>query len=284
MLKVSVIIPTHNRPDLLPKAIKSVLNQSYQDFEVIVVDDGLEIRAESIVKKVNDSRIVYIQHETERGGAAARNTGIKAAQGEFIAFLDDDDEWLPKKLEIQMSRFRDTNQEVGFCFSAVKIVKNKVEEFNYVPEGIANYYEDILRRFKGFLTSTLIVKKYVFNKVGIFDELLPSHQEVDLMIKMSKSYKGLGINQHLISMMGDNSNKIGADLKKRIRGREMILNKYLDDFKKRPKLLARHYFWLGLMYRDDKRYLDSREFFYKALKLNFKIKYLLHYINIYRLN
>ena len=91
MIKVSVIIPTHNRPEYVGRAIKSVLNQTYQDFEIIVVDDGLEKRAEPVINKITDSRIKYIKHEQEKGGSAARNTGIRAAQGEYIAFLDNDD-------------------------------------------------------------------------------------------------------------------------------------------------------------------------------------------------
>src|SRR3989338_8677774 len=103
MVKVSVIIPTHNRPELLKRAVKSVLNQTYKDLEVIVVDDGLEKRADETVNSFNDSRLKYIQHPEEKGGSAARNTGIKNSSGEFIAFLDDDDEWLPEKLEIQIN-------------------------------------------------------------------------------------------------------------------------------------------------------------------------------------
>ncbi|PJA63262.1 MAG: glycosyl transferase, partial [Candidatus Portnoybacteria bacterium CG_4_9_14_3_um_filter_44_9] len=155
MLKVSVIIPTCNRPDLLPRAIKSVLSQIYQDFEIIVVDDGDKRSAENVVRQFKDNRIKYIKHVERKGGAAARNTGIKAAQGEFIAFLDDDDEWLPKKLEIQMRQFENTPNDVGFCFSAIININADGEKASGVPDGIGNYLELSLRRFKGFMTSTL---------------------------------------------------------------------------------------------------------------------------------
>src|SRR3989344_9216027 len=102
MPKISVIIPTHNRPELLKKAVGSVLSQTYKDLEVIVVDDCMEKRADSVIKEFNDSRIKHIQHQEEKGGSAARNTGIRASSGEFIAFLDDDDEGVPGKIEIQM--------------------------------------------------------------------------------------------------------------------------------------------------------------------------------------
>jgi len=96
---VSVIIPTYNRAHLVGRAIRSVLNQTYQDFEIIVVDDCSTDNTEEIVKGFNDHRIRYMRHDRNRGGSAARNTGIKASQGKYIAFLDSDDEWLLKKAE-----------------------------------------------------------------------------------------------------------------------------------------------------------------------------------------
>ena len=96
---VSVIIPTYNRAHLVGRAIRSVLNQTYQDFEIIVVDDCSTDNTEEIVKGFNDHRIRYMRHDRNRGGSAARNTGIKASQGKYIAFLDSDDERLLKKAE-----------------------------------------------------------------------------------------------------------------------------------------------------------------------------------------
>ena len=113
--KVSVIIPTYNRAHLVGRAIRSVLNQTYQDFEIIVVDDGSTDNTEEVVKSFNDPRIRYIRHEKNRGGSAACNTGIRAARGEYIAFQDSDDEWLPEKLEKQMQVFENTPTGVGGC-------------------------------------------------------------------------------------------------------------------------------------------------------------------------
>lgn len=282
MPKVSVVISTHNRPELLKRAIKSVLNQSFQDFEIIVVDDGLEKRADKVITFFNDKRIKYIQHSKEKGGSAARNAGIKNSKGEYIAFLDDDDEWLPKKLEIQMKKFERTSEDVGFCFSAVKNIYDDREEVTNVLGGIDNYYELTLRRFKGFLTSTLIIKKNTFDKVGIFDEKFPSHQEVDLMIRVSKQYKGLGINRALVKMnMAKEHDQIGKNLKRRIMGREMILKKYYSEFKKRPKILAKHYFQIGLWHRDGQDLTRARHMFKKAWQTSFKIRHFLHYSSLF---
>ncbi len=95
---VSVILPTYNRGKLVSKSINSVLNQSYNNFELIIVDDGSTDQTEKIINSFNDNRIVYLKHNYNKHASAARNTGIAKSKGEFIAFLDDDDQWLPKKI------------------------------------------------------------------------------------------------------------------------------------------------------------------------------------------
>ncbi|HPL95317.1 MAG TPA: glycosyltransferase family A protein [bacterium] len=279
MPQISIIIPTHNRPDTLKKAALSVLSQSYQDWELIIVDDGLKIRAESVAKELNDSRIKYVPHEQEQGGGAARNTGIKAAQSNFIAFLDDDDEWLPEKLSIQMAQFENTAPNIGFCFCAVKNITDHGQEKTSVPEGTANYFELSLSTFKKFLTVTLIIKKHVFNEVGLFDETLPSHQEAELMIRITKKFKGLGINQPLVNVdMVAGHEHVGNNLIKRIRGRELVLKKHEAEFKKRPTVFAGHLFTLGILYRQNKNYQQAQKNFKKAWRTNFKWRYFCHYL------
>ena len=281
MIKVAVIIPTHNRSELLKKAVSSVLSQTYKDLELIIVDVGLEERSERVVGGFNDPRIIYIKNERELNGSAARNIGIKQAKGDFIAFLDDDDEWLPEKLDIQMSEFEKTSDDVGFCFSAVSNVYNDKVVDTKVPSGVRNYYEDVLFKLKGFLNVTLIVKKYVFDDVGYFDESLPSHQETDLVIRIAKKYKGLGINKPLVRVsMKKGYKKIGFYIKKIITGREMVINKYMDEFKKRPTILASHWFRQGILYRDDGQFEIAKKYFKKAWKIDHKLFYLLHFFSL----
>ncbi len=280
MPKVSVVMPTYNRPEFLPKAINSILKQTYQDFEIIIVDDGTKIRADKVISKINNSKIKYIQHKENKGGAAARNTGIKNAKGEYIAFLDDDDEWLSKKLETQMRDFERTGEDVGFCFSAVLNRINAREEKSEVFHGIKNFHKDTLKRFNGFLTVTLVIKKYVFDKVGLFDENFPSHQEPDLMIRISKKYKGLGVNKPLVSvnMEEDGREQVGKTPWKKIKGREMILEKYMNEYKKFPEILAKHYFWLAIILRDNRQKNKAIKIFKKAWQTKFKFRYFLHYL------
>ena len=101
---VNVIIPTYNRAQLLPRAINSVIAQTFQDIKIIVVDDASTDRTEEVVSSFQDPRIHYIRHSQNRGPSAARNTGIRASEaGQYLAYLEDDDEWFPNKLEIRPS-------------------------------------------------------------------------------------------------------------------------------------------------------------------------------------
>ncbi|MEK7118124.1 MAG: glycosyltransferase family A protein [Patescibacteria group bacterium] len=276
MPKVSVVIPTHNRPELLPRAIRSVLAQTYQDFEIIVVDDGLKERAENVVVMFNDPRIRYLKNEPSLGGGGARNRGITEARGEFVAFLDDDDEWLPEKLQIQMSVFEKAPQDVGFCFSSVVNVYGDHEETTEAKEGVFDFSRVALARFKGFLTSTLVVRKNVFDEVGGFDESLPSHQEPELIIRITRKYRGVGINRPLVRMNMAPREHIGGNLERRVRGREMILTKHAALYKGKPGLLARHHFQIGLWCRDAGDRNKARGYFGKAFRLSGNLRYLLH--------
>ena len=105
---ISVIIPTYNRDGVISRAINSVLKQTYQNFEVIIVDDNSPVTDNTacIISQYNDDRLFYIKHDKNKGGGGARNTGILAANGEYIAFLDSDDEWLPEKLQLQINLMR----------------------------------------------------------------------------------------------------------------------------------------------------------------------------------
>ncbi len=275
MPKVSVIIPTYNRPQLINKAIKSVLDQTFHDLEVIVVDDGIEKRAEAIVSAIADERIRYIKNPVSLGGGGARNEGVRHATGEFVAFLDDDDQWQPEKLEIQIKAMDEIGNS-GFCFTAVEKYDGKRSENTSVDESIRDWSVKSLTRFKGFLTSTLLVSRDVFQKIGLFDESFPTHQEADLILRISQAYKGVGINKPLVIMDISPHEHIGGDMKKRILGREKIVAKHMDLISRYPDILAKHYFWLGLLYRNDGRIAEARDAFKKSLRVKWSFLSALH--------
>jgi len=120
--EVSVIIPTFNRAAFLKSAIKSALHQTYDDIEIIVVDDNSSAPVHDVIKKLQDTRIKYIRHKHNFGVSVARNTGIKASKGKYIAFLDDDDEWLPEKLEKQIEIIKNSSEKVCGVYSNFFII------------------------------------------------------------------------------------------------------------------------------------------------------------------
>jgi glycosyltransferase involved in cell wall biosynthesis len=182
---VSVIIPTYNRAHLIGRAIQSVLDQTYQDFEIIIVDDGSTDNTEVVLKKFQnkDERIRYIRHDKNKGGSTARNTGIKAARGRFIALLDSDDEWLPEKLQKQLEVFESSPPEVGVVYTKTYHRANKkIYPFSKEEQKDGMIFQDLLNldiSKNCGQTSTLLIKKECFEKVGLFDERFPRQQDTE---------------------------------------------------------------------------------------------------------
>lgn len=280
--KVSVVIPTHNRPELLRRALHSVLAQTYVDFEIIVIDDGdNEAGAEEVCHSFSDPRVRYIAQVKPHGGApAARNRGVREARSGYVAFLDDDDEWLPYKLERQISVLASAENDIGFCFSAVINIYDDGREVKTTIENESNDFSEIaLRRFNGFLTSTLMVRHAAFEEIGGFDETFPSHQEAELMIRLAGIYRGIGINEPLVRMsMSRQHDHIGSNMDRRIRGREMLLAKHAERYAAYPEMLARHKYWLAFMYRDAGKRKEALAAFHEAWGLHKRPLYALRYL------
>ncbi len=185
---VTVVIPTYGRPDYLPRAVESALNQTYTNIEVIVVDDngdGGAHRAETeavISCFMHDNRVKYIKHEKNKNGSAARNTGLKAASGTFIGFLDDDDELLPTKIEKQL-RMLLMRPEYGavYCLNTLFYKGAQIRSTSYTTEGDCTF--DILSLRSDIHTSSLLLRKERVEEIGGFDESFYRHQEYEFMIR-----------------------------------------------------------------------------------------------------
>lgn len=254
--------------------------QTFSDFEIIVVDDGhLEAGAERVVRAFGDPRVQYIaQAKPDSGAPVARNRGAVAARAALIAFLDDDDEWLPQKLERELAVLFSAGNDIGFCFSAVVNVYDDREERTEVEDGPGNFSEMALRRFNGFMTSTLVVRRAAFEEVGGFDESFPSHQEAELMIRLAERCKGIGISEPLVRMSVSHMRPhIGGDISRRIQGREMLLTKHKERYLARPRILAQHYYWLAFMYRDAGRNKEALGSLWRAWSLHHRLIYMLRY-------
>ncbi len=278
---VSVVVPTFNRPELVARALRSVLAQTFTDYEIVVVDDGDKIGARDVVGSFHDPRIRYLKNDPpKRGGGATRNVGISESKGKYVAFLDDDDEWLPEKLALQLEEFTKTAPDVGFSVTSVSNTTDNGEVVNRVVPGVRNFLPIILIRFKGFLTSSLVVRRSVFADVGMFDASLPSHQEIDLLLRIGQKYKGIGIAKPLVrmNMLSARGEHIGGNLDRRIKGRELLLEKHMVLYAQHPRELALLIFWLALWCRDAGQSEKAKQYFMKAFLLSKNPRYLFHWL------
>lgn len=198
---VSIVIPLYNREKTIGMAIASILNQTYQDFEIIVVDDCSSDRSVEAVKQINDDRIRVILCEKNGGACVARNIGIENSNGDFIAFQDSDDHWHEDKLK--KSLYFMEQKDADFVFSAVvrKGEKGYVKEERIVPSYNLNNEEKPLTKLlcmNCVSTQTIVAKKEVFKNIQ-FDKTLPRFQDWDLALQVLKSgYKMFYIEEPLV--------------------------------------------------------------------------------------
>ncbi|MEW6170798.1 MAG: glycosyltransferase [Candidatus Omnitrophota bacterium] len=222
--KVSVIIPTYNRANYIVETIDSVLAQTYEDFEIIVIDDGSTDNTEDTINKYN-GKIRYFYQEN-KGTAAARNFGISKARGEYIAFLDDDDLWLSEKLERQTA-ILDADKQIGFvCSAGYKIDEhnnNKISSWQRNGNANRTTFESLYER--NFVYNlTVLIRKRCIEEVGGLDETLIVSQDYDLWLRVAKKHRFHYINQPLALWRIHKSN-LSKNLDIRLHDHFVILNK-----------------------------------------------------------
>jgi glycosyltransferase involved in cell wall biosynthesis len=193
---VSVIIPTYKRPETLSRAIDSVLNQTYENIEIIVVDDNEPLsehrkKTEKLMKNYeNIKKVKYIKHSKNRNGSAARNTGIRYSNGKYIAFLDDDDEFLPDKIQNQVEKMESLDETWGACYTSYKKVMSD-GTVQYSAEKREGYLlvEALMRTLYIYGGSNLLVRKSVVDKINGFDESFKRNQDLEFLVRILKDYK-----------------------------------------------------------------------------------------------
>lgn len=188
MPKVSVVIPAYNAMTYLPDTLNSVLQQTFSDFEVLIIDDGSTDYIQAwVAQNITDSRVKLIA-QANQGLSAARNTGIANAQGEYIAFLDADDLWEPTKLEVQV-HYLDNNSAVGLVYNWIGVIDAEGKPTGRVWGGNieGNVLEEILQRNIIDCPSVLVRRK-CFDELGVFDTMLRSVEDWDMWIRIATRY------------------------------------------------------------------------------------------------
>jgi len=225
---VSIIIPTYNRSDYLRRALNSAINQTYGNIEIMVVDDCSDLNLDPLKKEFDSVR--FLRNEENKGACFSRNRGLKLAKGEYINFLDDDDELFPDKISLQLKKFQTSEVEnLGFVTAhaedkrsgKVIIKENRVR---------GNMYKPLLNGYAISGIETLLIKKECLVTVDGFDERLQSSQEYDLMIRLAEKYN-VDYLDKVCSRENRSRDQISLNFDKKIQGAKFLFNKHDDRYR-----------------------------------------------------
>lgn len=229
MPAVSIILPTHNRAYCLRRSIESVLNQSFADFELIVVDDCSRDETGDVVRGIDDKRMRYLHLPKQLGAAGARNYGIREAAADLLAFQDSDDEWYQDKLQMQIECLNQSS-DIGIVYSDLLRISSDGSEAVLVAPDVVN---DAIVDPAGDrycvqqlgIQSCLIRRGYV-EQVGGFDESMPSLEDLELFIRLSRICKFRRIETPLVRY--HESEGLSSNLVVHAKSRQMLLQMYRD--------------------------------------------------------
>lgn len=228
---ISVIMPTYNRAYIIEKAIDSILNQTYKNLELIIIDDCSSDNTEDVIKKYKDKRLKYIKLEKNSGANYARNIGIDNAKGEYITFQDSDDLSFNNRLEVELNELLKNN--VDWVFTSFKKIDGKKEKIIPLKKINSNEIQEKILYSNFVTTQVLFGKKEIFEDVK-FDSSLPRFQDWDLAIRISKKYKGFHINKVFLNMYIQNDS-ITKNPNKGLIALNLLKNKYSNEMNNKQK-------------------------------------------------
>lgn len=269
---ISVVIPSYKRLDTVVRAVNSVLNQSYKDLEVLVVDDNIpgdefSIQLKTIVESINDKRVRLVTQSRHVNGAKARNVGIENAKGEYVAFLDDDDEWLPLKLERQLA-FLMENPNLKGCSVLYNEYKDDVLVHSCPPYTADNLFQKIFRREVAIFTSTVLLNRQCLIDSGMFDVNLKRHQDLQMLLRFTNKFDMGVIPEYFVKLHLDSGiNRPNADAIVNVK--ENFFNSVSDlydrcSIKEKRLILSAHCYEIMFAALKQKRYVMALSYFYKA--------------------
>lgn len=267
MNRVSVIIPVRNREKLIQNALRSVLTQTYPFFEIIVVDDGSTDNTASVVANLTreDERIHLLRHASSRGAQAARNTGIRAVKGEWIAFLDSDDRWFSDSLEVRVQLAMEKRLQV--VHSECSVLRSESEELRRfgVPRMQGQVHKELLQR-PGPMFQGLLVSKEALVRIDLLDESIVSYQEWDTSIRLAKHYRFGFVAEPTFVYDCRQSDSISKDSLREAKGYEQVFTKHFWPIFRvlGPKAIVHHYQKAGQLFHEANDNNNARRCFTKA--------------------
>jgi GT2 family glycosyltransferase len=248
----SVVVPAYNRASTIRKAIWSVLAQSARDLEVVVVDDGSTDNTLQAVQDIAkcDARVRVVRHGSNQGAQAARNTGIHAARGEWIAFLDSDDTWLPSSLDVRLAAARSRKVHVVHSPGFVLRFGGSERVTFEVPALSGNVYRQLLRG-AGPVFQALLVSAKALRTIGGLDEAIVAYQEWDTAIRLAKRFEFGFVPEPTFVYDCRGTDTISKNLLRGAKGYEQILRKHFRDIALHagPRAVSEHYARLSSEYK-----------------------------------
>lgn len=249
---ISVVIPARNREQTVGYCLRSVLTQTYQNFEVIVVDDGSTDATENCVNKIGDPRVRLISHEIPSGAQKARNTGIKAAKGDWIAFLDSDDEWYPEKLEKQIAALESRNWNERIVVHGDMTVyypESQVRSHWKLPLITGKDCYAALLHSPGPVFQTLLASKKALFEIGLLDENVPSFQEWDTSIRLAKLCEFVHLQEPLAVYWLHSGETISKDKRRDTMGYQYVIEKHRNEIEQVLGINGWYQVWINLVNR-----------------------------------
>jgi len=237
----TVIIPTYNRAEMLREAIQSVIDQTFPNFEVIVIDDHSTDHTKSVVASFRDNRIKYITNDHTRGGAGTRNAGIFRAKGNWIGFLDDDDLWARNKLELHYKKIVKLDEDVGLVYSGrARFNTNTKRELSVtLPEKEGRIQQELLYHNWIGSFSNVTIRSDILKKVGGLDERFKSSQDMELYVRIAAICKITYVKEILSYYRVSNHDKISRNLETKLMSAVLFWEKYEKLINKSLRLQSR---------------------------------------------
>ena len=254
---VSIVIPTFRRPAFLERAIACVLDQTFAAWELVVVDDNgrgtpdQQATEAFMGRYAEEPRIAYMAHSSNMGGSAARNTGVRSTSGEFVAFLDDDDEWLPEKLERQMASFETAGERVGLLYTGAKVVEagggaaGAGRTYLEVPSARGDVFVRLLGHNVVGTTSSILCRRSALTQAGLFDDTLGASQDYDLYLRLARICEFEYVPDPLVIRHKHAQARITKDLDTKIAASARILEKYEEAFARESVARSKYLFTHG---------------------------------------
>ncbi|SDE99426.1 glycosyltransferase family 2 protein [Halorientalis regularis] len=242
---VSVVIPTYNRAKTLARAVDSVLAQTIDAFEVVVVDDGSTDATPELMASYTDNRVRYVRFEENRGANACRNSGIRSSSGEYLSFLDSDDEFTPSHLERVLATLTDAKERVGGVYTSQRFTRNGSTVDISVANDTLRESQTVIGDLKiGF--SNLTFRRDVFDTVGTLDESLGAFQDREFLVRYLERYELVPVSDVLVNRYqhedrGEGvAERISTDFEEKLDALEYLTEKHGEHFSRHEQAFT-HY-------------------------------------------